>query len=75
MSYLIRLKNKLGLHLLPNSLAMSSGAVFAGWMMHTTGRYKIINLIFGVFPFIAAVLIYRMREDSKGVQSWLSIVR
>ena len=54
---------------------MSSGAVFAGWMMHTTGRYKIINLIFGVFPFIAAVLIYRMREDSKGVQSWLSIVR
>ena len=32
--------------------------------MHATGRYKILNLIFGVFPFIGAVLIYRMRDDS-----------
>ena len=43
--------------------------------MHATGRYKTINLIFGVFPFIGAVLIYRMREDSGPIQSWLSIVR
>jgi len=63
-----------GLHLLPNSLSMSTGSVFAGWMMHATGRYKIINLIFGVFPFIGAVLIYRMREDSGPIQSWFSII-
>ena len=53
---------------------MSMGSVFTGWMMHATGRYKTINLIFGVFPFIGAVLIYRMREDSGPIQSWLSIV-
>lgn len=53
---------------------MSVGSLFAGWMMHRTGKYKMINLIFGLFPFIATVLIYRMREDSGPIQSWLSIV-
>ena len=43
--------------------------------MHATGRYKTLNLIFGTFPFIGTVLIYRMREDSGPIQSWLSIVR
>lgn len=64
----------IGLHLLPNSLSMSLGSVFAGWMMHKTGRYKTINLIFGAFPFIGAALIYRINEDSGPIQSWLSIV-
>ncbi|KAJ6509204.1 vacuolar amino acid permease [Mycena vitilis] len=63
-----------GLHMMPNSIAMSTGAVFAGWMMHKTGRYKAINLIFGIFPFVGAVLISRMREDCGPLQSWLSIV-
>jgi hypothetical protein len=54
---------------------MSTGSVFAGWMMHRTGRYKKINLIFGIFPFVGAVLISRMREDSGPIQAWLSIVR
>ena len=43
--------------------------------MHATGRYKTLNLVFGAFPFIGAVLIYKMREDSGFIQSWLSIVR
>ncbi|KAJ6567026.1 MFS general substrate transporter [Mycena capillaripes] len=63
-----------GLHLMPNSVSMSTGAVFAGWMMHRTGRYKNINLIFGIFPFVGAVLISLMREDSGPIQSWLSII-
>ncbi|KAJ7500461.1 major facilitator superfamily domain-containing protein [Mycena galericulata] len=63
-----------GLHLMPNSVSMSTGSVFAGWMMHRTGRYKKINLIFGIFPFVGAVLISRMREDSGPIQSWLSII-
>ena len=68
-------KRFLGLHLLPNSLSISMGSIFAGWMMHATGRYKTINLIFGALPFVGTVLIYRMREDSGPIQSWLSIVR
>ncbi|KAJ7856901.1 major facilitator superfamily domain-containing protein [Mycena leptocephala] len=63
-----------GLHLMPNSVSMSTGAVFAGWMMQRTGRYKNINLIFGIFPFVGAVLISLMREDSGPIQSWLSII-
>ncbi|PFH53531.1 hypothetical protein AMATHDRAFT_1185 [Amanita thiersii Skay4041] len=63
-----------GLHLLPNSIAMSVGSVFAGWIMHYTGRYKSLNLFFGVFPFIGASLIASLREQSGPLKSWLSIV-
>ncbi|KAF7981055.1 hypothetical protein HWV62_35520 [Athelia sp. TMB] len=63
-----------GLHLMPNSVCMSFGSLFAGWMMHKTGRYKTINLVFGSFPFLAGVLISMMREDSPAAQQWLSII-
>lgn len=53
---------------------MSCGSLFAGWMMHRTGKYKMINLIFGIFPFVAAVSISFMREDSNWFQMWFSIV-
>ncbi|TFK35458.1 vacuolar amino acid permease [Crucibulum laeve] len=63
-----------GLHLLPNSLSMSTGSVVAGWIMHKTGRYKKINLIFGLFPFIGAVMVSRLQEDSNAFLSWFSII-
>ncbi|KAF8126630.1 MFS general substrate transporter [Boletus edulis] len=63
-----------GLHLLPNSTAMSIGSLFAGWMMHRTGKYKMINVIFGFFPFIGIVLITLLHENSGPLQTWLSIV-
>ncbi|KAJ7586749.1 vacuolar amino acid permease [Mycena floridula] len=63
-----------GLHIAPNSVSMSTGSLFAGWMMHRTGKYKKLNLIFGTFPFIGTVLIWLMREDSGPIQSWLSII-
>ncbi|KAG1731206.1 major facilitator superfamily domain-containing protein [Suillus paluster] len=63
-----------GLHLFPNSICMSVGSLFAGWMVHRTGKYKLINLIFGCFPFIGMVLITLMREDSGPLQQWLSII-
>lgn len=63
-----------GLHLMPNSVCMSAGSLFAGWMMHRTGKYKLINLIFGFFPFIGITLITLMRKDSGPLQMWLSIV-
>lgn len=65
----------LGAHLLPNSLAMSTGSVFAGWVMHKTGKYKLLNLIFGFFPFIGATAICLINEDSGFIQTWFSIVR
>ncbi|KAG1900087.1 major facilitator superfamily domain-containing protein [Suillus fuscotomentosus] len=63
-----------GLHLMPNSVCMSAGSLFAGWMMHRTGKYKLINLIFGFFPFIGITLITLLRKDSGPLQMWLSIV-
>jgi len=53
---------------------MPIGSVIAGWAMHRTGKYKAINLIFGILPFIAGVLITRIKEDSGLMQSWFSIV-
>lgn len=63
-----------GLHLLPNSISMSCGSMFAGWMMHRTGKYKLLNLIFGAFPFMAACFITQIREDSGPTQMWFSII-
>lgn len=42
--------------------------------MHRTGKYKLINLIFGFFPFIGITLITLLRKDSGPLQMWLSIV-
>ncbi|KAF8723220.1 hypothetical protein AX14_009396 [Amanita brunnescens Koide BX004] len=63
-----------GLHILPNSVSMSIGSMFAGWMIHYTGEYKILNLIFGAFPFIGTTLITQISENSSPIQSWLSII-
>ncbi|KAH6907033.1 multidrug resistance protein [Coprinopsis sp. MPI-PUGE-AT-0042] len=63
-----------GLHLVPNCVSMSLGSLFAGWMMHVSGRYKRLNLILGILPFVGATLIYRLQEDSNFFLSWFSII-
>ncbi|CEL61791.1 Vacuolar membrane amino acid uptake transporter fnx2 OS=Schizosaccharomyces pombe (strain 972 / ATCC 24843) GN=fnx2 PE=3 SV=1 [Rhizoctonia solani AG-1 IB] len=63
-----------GGHLLPNSVAMSLGALFAGWYMAKTGRYKILTNLFGLFPCFASLLIYRLRENSSEFEQWFSII-
>lgn len=64
----------LGLHLMPNSISMSCGSLFAGWWLHRTGRYKMINVIFGILPTAAAIMIAMLKEDSSEAAKWLSIV-
>ncbi|KAF9790402.1 MFS general substrate transporter [Thelephora terrestris] len=63
-----------GLHLLPSSISMTIGSMFAGWYMHKTGKYKLINLTFGILPFIGAMLIATMNENSSAAGLWLSII-
>lgn len=63
-----------GAHVAPNSVAMSLGSLFAGWIMHRTGRYKTLNMIFGTFPTFATILIASLDEDSSEWLQWLSIV-
>jgi MFS family permease len=63
-----------GLHIMPNSFSMSLGSVFAGWMIHRTGRYKNLNMILGILPFIGTQMILFMNEDSGWLQKWFSII-
>lgn len=63
-----------GLHLLPNSVCISTGSIFAGWMMRKNGNYKTLNMIFGCLPFFAAILLATMKEDSHWAHLWLSIM-
>ncbi|KAG6878810.1 hypothetical protein C0992_007523 [Termitomyces sp. T32_za158] len=60
---------------MPNSISMSLGSVFAGYVMHRTGRYKTINLTFGWLPFIGASLVASLRRDSSAFLTWMGIVR
>ncbi|KAG1731218.1 major facilitator superfamily domain-containing protein [Suillus paluster] len=63
-----------GSHMVPYSVSMPLGSLFAGWMIHRTGKYKRINLIFGFCPFIGIALITLIREDSGPLQKWLSTI-
>ncbi|EUC59731.1 MFS transporter [Rhizoctonia solani AG-3 Rhs1AP] len=63
-----------GAHLLPNSISISLGALFAGWHMSKTGRYKILTDIFGLLPCVGALLVYRLKEDSSEFEQWFSII-
>lgn len=42
--------------------------------MQRTGGYKMLNMIFGILPFFAAVLMTQMKENSYPAHLWLSIV-
>ena len=44
------------------------------WVMHRTGEYKMLNMIFGILPFFAAILMTQMKEDLHPAHLWLSIV-
>ncbi|KIJ25279.1 hypothetical protein M422DRAFT_237141 [Sphaerobolus stellatus SS14] len=63
-----------GAHLLPNSLSMSCGSMFAGWVMAKTGRYKVLSGVFGIFPFVATIMMSRLSEDSGPFAQWFSII-
>lgn len=43
--------------------------------MHRTGKYRMLTLICGIFPFISAVMLSMMKEDSHPLLLWLGIVR
>ncbi|KAF8511905.1 major facilitator superfamily domain-containing protein [Hysterangium stoloniferum] len=63
-----------GAHLLPNSMAMSTGSLFAGWIMSTTGKYRIMDMVFGICPAIATMLLTRLNENSAIFTQWFTII-
>jgi len=63
-----------GLHVFPNAAAMSFGSLFAGWMLKKTGKYKALNVIFGIFPTAAAIMIANLHMNSPILAQWISII-
>ncbi|GAA5846704.1 hypothetical protein JCM3766R1_002886 [Sporobolomyces carnicolor] len=63
-----------GAHLLPNSVALSIGSLFAGWVIRKTGRYYYLIVVTSFFPIIALSSFIFLDENSGFVHSWLSIL-
>ncbi|GAA6032612.1 hypothetical protein JCM8097_004838 [Rhodosporidiobolus ruineniae] len=63
-----------GAHLLPNSVALSIGSLFAGFVIRKTGRYYWLIVVTSAFPIMALTSFVFLREDSGWFQSWLSIL-
>ncbi|GAA6022956.1 hypothetical protein JCM11491_005482 [Sporobolomyces phaffii] len=63
-----------GAHLLPNSIALSIGSLFAGYIIRKTGRYYYLIVITSFFPIIALSSFIFLDENSGFVHSWLAIL-
>lgn len=63
-----------GLHLIPNSIALSIGSVLAGIAMRTTGRYYTYNLINSMLITVSIVCFTLLKQDSSEAFSYISII-
>ncbi|KAF8312574.1 MFS general substrate transporter [Cantharellus anzutake] len=63
-----------GGHLFPTAAAMALGSLFAGWMIKKTGKYKVLNVIFGICPTITAFLIANLQMNSSSWAQWFNII-
>ncbi|GAA5833772.1 hypothetical protein JCM9279_001622 [Rhodotorula babjevae] len=63
-----------GAHLLPNSIALSVGSLFAGWIIRRTGRYYWLIVTTSGLPVIALVSFVFLTESSGWFHTWLAIL-
>ncbi|ESK97591.1 vacuolar amino acid permease [Moniliophthora roreri MCA 2997] len=63
-----------GLHLLPHSIAISTGSVFAGWIMRRTGKLYTLTLCSAMLTILASVLIVFWNKNTGALHLWLDIV-
>ncbi|SJL01651.1 uncharacterized protein ARMOST_04974 [Armillaria ostoyae] len=63
-----------GLHLLPHSFAISTGSLFAGWVMRRTGKLYTLTLASSAMTLVASVLILFWNDSSSTFHLWLDIV-
>ncbi|KAI9001206.1 vacuolar amino acid permease [Trametes punicea] len=63
-----------GLHLLPHSVAISTGSVFAGWVMRRTGKLYSLTLCSCLLTVIAASLVAMWNDDSATYHLWFDVV-
>lgn len=63
-----------GLHLLPHSVALSSGSVFAGWIMRRTGKLYTLTLVSAVFTIYSSLSIASWTPDTADFHLWVDII-
>ncbi|KAF8974403.1 vacuolar amino acid permease [Flammula alnicola] len=63
-----------GLHLLPHSVALSTGSVFAGWLMRRTGKLYTLTLVSSGMSILASVFASRWNENSSAFHLWFDLV-
>ncbi|KAH9844047.1 vacuolar amino acid permease [Rhodofomes roseus] len=65
-----------GLHLLPHSVAISTGSVFAGWyvVMRRTGKLYTLTLVSCFMTVIAASMLVFWNENTSWFHLWFDIV-
>ncbi|KAJ3002164.1 hypothetical protein NUW54_g5995 [Trametes sanguinea] len=63
-----------GMHLLPHSVAISTGSVFAGWVMRRTGKLYTLTLCSCLMTVVAASLVAMWNDNSATWHLWLDIV-
>ncbi|KAH7918833.1 vacuolar amino acid permease [Leucogyrophana mollusca] len=63
-----------GMHLLPHSVALSTGSVFAGWLMRRTGKLYTLTLCSAGLTIFASVLVALWSDNTSTIHLWLDIV-
>jgi MFS family permease len=62
-----------GAHLLPNSVALSCGSLFAGYMIRRTGKYRKLIIITAMFPVASLIAVAFMDRNSGWAWQWLAV--
>ncbi|KAF9484004.1 vacuolar amino acid permease [Pholiota conissans] len=63
-----------GLHLLPHSVAISTGSVFAGWLMRRTGKLYTLTLVSCGMSILASILAALWNENSSTFHLWVDLI-
>jgi len=63
-----------GLHLLPHSVALSTGSVFAGWLMRRTGKLYTLTILSALSATASTLLLCLWGENTAKYHLWLDIV-
>ncbi|KAF9057745.1 vacuolar amino acid permease [Panaeolus papilionaceus] len=63
-----------GFHLLPHSVAISVGSVFAGWFMRRTGKLYTLTLVSAGLSMLASLLASCWNEKSSAFHLWVDLI-
>ncbi|KAL0949623.1 hypothetical protein HGRIS_009668 [Hohenbuehelia grisea] len=63
-----------GLHLLPHSVALSTGSVFAGWIMRRTGKLYTLTLVSSFLTILACTLVACWSQNTSTFHLWADII-